>query len=350
MDDKTEDAGLEETRSAGGAPGNKNKDNEASGKKTLSRKAKIGIAVGCAAVAAVVGIAAFALTNQATTLPADEPVESSEPAAGTGDEALPQKVTLGYEGYEAQDGDTPVIAHVTGTAADDGAVDFYHAVSGAEGDVELEPGAYQVEYLPVLAKDGSMVSAKDGSAVAANVAGEPVAAKADASSKAADQVTADDVKDLLDKVEQAVAKGDETLKGDAGKDVASKVAEAAKATGKVDADKVEEVEKKAEAASDSAATSSTPTDSSQVVSSRPSNGSSTGAGVTLTSNANQSAHEHNWEPITEQRITGYKTVTDQEAYTSREVTGSVVVCVCGQRFNTTSDWIAHVKASGDFRQ
>ena len=122
MDDKTEDAGLEETRSAGGAPGNK--DREASGKKALSRNARIGIAVGCAAVAAVVGIAAFALTNQATTLPADEPVESSEPAAGTGDEALPQKVTLGYEGYEAQDGDTPVIAHVTGTAADGGAVDF----------------------------------------------------------------------------------------------------------------------------------------------------------------------------------------------------------------------------------
>ncbi len=99
-------------------------------KKALSKNAKIGIGAGAVAVvaAAVVGVCVWA--NQPATLPADEPVEKALVAET--EEGASQKVKVGYEGYEPAEGDTPVIAHITGTTDGNRSVDYYHAVSGAQ--------------------------------------------------------------------------------------------------------------------------------------------------------------------------------------------------------------------------
>ena len=133
---------------------------ETAPKKGLSKNAKIGIGAGAVAVAvaAVVGVCVWA--NQPATLPADEPVEKALVAET--EEGAGQKVKVGYEGYEPAEGDTPVIAHITGTTDGNRSVDYYHAVSGAQEDVELVPGGYSIEYLPVLKAGGSLVTAKDG--------------------------------------------------------------------------------------------------------------------------------------------------------------------------------------------
>ena len=366
--EKTKEIGLEETQVIGnaevfegGMP--EGGADEAAGKKALSRNAKIGIGVGCACALAVAGIGiAFAMSHQATTLPADEPVESAALVAET-EEGAAQKVTIGYSNYEPQEGDTPVIVHVSGTTDGNRSVDFYHKVPGASEDMELDPGAYTVEALPVLAKDGSMIEPKDGKATAVSVNDEASEAKADSQAKPAGEVTGDDVKSLLDKVSQAVANGDETLKGDAGKDVAAKVAEAAKATGKVDAEQVEQAEKQAEAASEGEAKGSSggnATGSSNSTASASGNegsgsaaaapapsqaasGGNGGGSAAASQPASEPEHQHSWEPV-------YTTVVDQAAYTTTEVVGSHLECSCGATFNTAEEWGQHVKAAGKHTQ
>ena len=371
--EKTKEIGLEETQVIGNAEVFEGgipeaAADEAAGKKALSRNAKIGIGVGCACALAVAGIGiAFAMSHQATTLPADEPVESAALVAET-EEGAAQKVTLGYSGYEPQEGDTPVIVHVSGTTDGNRSVDFYHKVSGASEDMELDPGAYTVEALPVLAKDGSMVEPKDGKATAVSVNDEAAEAKADSQAKPADQVTGDDVKSLLDKVSQAVANGDETLKGDAGKDVAAKVAEAAKATGKVDAEQVEQAEKQAEAASEgeaktttfaarnsvsvnisndsqAAASSSAESAAASTLPAQSAASGSTAGGSPGSSN--QPAHEHSWQAVTEQKwVSNNVWVQDSAAWDEQVQTGAVIYCRCGAGpFYSQSDWNAHVNSS-----
>ena len=365
--EKTKEIGLEETQVIGnaevfegGMP--EGGADEAAGKKALSRNAKIGIGVGCACALAVAGIGiAFAMSHQATTLPADEPVESAALVAET-DEGAAQKVTLGYSGYEPQEGDTPVIVHVSGTTDGNRSVDFYHKVSGASEDMELDPGAYSVEALPVLAKDGSMIEPKDGKAVAVSVNDEAAEAKADSQAKPADEVTGDDVKSLLDKVSQAVANGDETLKGDAGKDVAAKVAEAAKATGKVDAEQVEQAEKQAEAASEGEAkgssggnagsgTNSTASASgnegsgSAAAAPAPSQAASSGNGggsAAASQPASEPEHQHSWQAVTEQKwVSNNVWVQDSAAWDEQVQTGEIIKSSCGATFNSVDEWFAH---------
>lgn len=359
MSEESKDIGLEETQIIGnaevfeGAEAQAEAPTTEKGRKALSRNAKIGIGVGCAAVlaAAVVGVCLW--SNQPATLPADEPVEKALVAEA--EEGAPQKVKVGYEGYEPAEGDTPVIAHITGTTDGNRSVDYYHAVSGAQEDVELVPGGYSVEYLPVLKAGGSLVTAKDG-AVASVVDDGAVASTAPASEKAAEDVTQDDLNNVLDAVKKAVEKGDDTLKGDAGKDVVDKVAEAVKATGKVDESKVEEAKQEAEtkasepsagtnAGQPAAPTGSNSGGASSAPASQPSgnnNGGSSQAGSSQPATApQQPEHVHNWVAQTEQRW-----VQDSSAWDEQCPTGSYIQCSCGQRFDNQAQWSQHNKSLG----
>lgn len=365
MSEETKDTELEETQVIGGGEVREGGDAQAGapepekGRKALSRNAKIGIGVGCAAVlaAAVVGVCLW--SNQPATLPADE--GEGKALVAEAEEGASQKVKVGYEGYEAAEGDTPVIAHITGTTDGNRSVDYYHAVSGAQEDVELVPGGYSIEYLPVLKAGGSLVTAKDG-AVSAVVEDGAIASTAPASEKAAEDVTQDDLNNVLDAVKKAVEKGDDTLKGDAGKDVVDKVAEAVKATGKVDESKVEEAKKDAEtkasepssgidagqpaapagSGSDngsngggaSTAPASQPSDTPSA--SQPSNNAGSSQG-----GSSQPEHVHNWVPQTEQRW-----VQDSAAWDEQCPTGSYIQCSCGQRFDNQAQWSQHNKSLG----
>lgn len=365
MSEETKDTELEGTQVIGNVEANEGGEAQAeavayeSGRKALSKNAKIGIAAGCAAALAAVVVGVCLWSNQPATLPADE--GEGEALVAEAEEGAPQKVKVGYEGYEPAEGDTPVIAHITGTTDGNRSVDYYHAVSGAQEEVELVPGGYSVEYLPVLKAGGSLVTAKDG-AVSAVVEDGAIASTSKTNEKAAEDVTQDDLNNVLDAVKKAVEKGDDTLKGDAGKDVVDKVAEAVKATGKVDESKVEEAKKDAEtkasepssgidagqpaapagSGSDngsngggaSTAPASQPSDTPSA--SQPSNNAGSSQG-----GSSQPEHVHNWVPQTEQRW-----VQDSAAWDEQCPTGSYIQCSCGQRFDNQAQWSQHNKSLG----
>lgn len=365
MNEETKNTELEETQVIGGVEASEGGEAQAgegeheSGRKALSRNAKIGIAAGCAAALAAVVVGVCLWSNQPATLPADE--GEGEALVAEAEEGAPQKVKVGYEGYEPAEGDTPVIAHVTGTTDGNRSVDYYHAVSGAQEELELVPGGYSVEYLPVLKADGSLVTAKNG-AVSAVVEDGAIASTAPASEKAAEDVTQDDLNNVLDAVKKAVEKGDDTLKGDAGKDVVDKVAEAVKATGKVDESKVEEAKKDAETKASEPSSGIDAGQPAAPAGSGSDNGSNGGGASTApasqpsdTPSANQPSnnggssqggssqpeHVHNWVPQTEQRW-----VQDSAAWDEQCPTGSYIQCSCGQRFDNQAQWSQHNKSLG----
>lgn len=365
MSEETKDTELEETQVIGGGEVREGGDAQAGegeaekGRQALSKNAKIGIAAGCAAALAAIVVGVCLWSNQPATLPADEP--EGKALVAEAEEGAPQKVKVGYEGYEPAEGDTPVIAHITGTTDGNRSVDYYHAVSGAQEEVDLVPGGYSVEYLPVLKASGSLVTAKDG-AVSAVVEDGALASTSKTNEKAAEDVTQDDLNNVLDAVKKAVEKGDDTLKGNAGKDVVDKVAEAVKATGKVDESKVEEAKKDAETKANepsSGVDAGQPAAPAGSGSDNGSNGggadkapasqpSSTPSASQPSSNAgssqggtSQPEHVHNWVAQTEQRW-----VQDSAAWDEQCPTGSYIQCSCGQRFDNQAQWSQHNKSLG----
>lgn len=353
MNEETKDIGLEETQVVENAGAQAADPVPKKSRKVLY----IAIAVAVLAFAAVVGVCLW--SNQPATLPADE--GEGEALVAEAEEGAPQKVKVGYEGYEPADGDTPVIAHVTGTTDGNRSVDYYHAVSGAQEELELVPGGYSVEYLPVLKAGGSLVTAKNG-AVSAVVEDGAIASTAPASEKAAEDVTQDDLNNVLDAVKKAVEKGDDTLKGDAGKDVVDKVAEAVKATGKVDESKVEEAKKDAETKASEPSAGTNAGQPAAPAGSNSDNGSNGGGASTAPASqpsgtpsasqpsnnagssqdgSGQPEHVHNWVAQTEQRW-----VQDSAAWDEQCPTGSYIQCSCGQRFDNQAQWSQHNKSLG----
>ena len=354
MSEETKDLGLEETQVIENTEGQAADAASKKGWKALSKNAKIGIGAGAVAVvaAAVVGVCVWA--NQPATLPADEPVEKALVAET--EEGASQKVKVGYEGYEAAEGDTPVIAHITGTTDGNRSVDYYHAVSGAQEDVELVPGGYSIEYLPVLKAGGSLVTAKDG-AVSAVVEDGALASTSKTNEKAAEDVTQDDLDNVLDAVKKAVEKGDDTLKGDAGKDVVDKVAEAVKATGKVDESKVEEAKRDAEtkasepsagsnAGQPAATTGSNGNSGSnggsadKTPASTPSASQPSGNGGSVQGGTSQPEHVHNWVAQTEQQWVQDSAAWDEPVY-SQEARSICNTCGADISGNATSHILSH---------
>ena len=352
MSEETKDLGLEETQVIENEEAQVTDAAPKEGRKGLSKNAKIGIGAGAVALvaAAVVGVCVWA--NQPATLPADEPVEKALVAET--EEGASQKVKIGYEGYEAAEGDTPVIAHITGTTDGNRSVDYYHAVSGAQEDVELVPGGYSIEYLPVLKAGGSLVTAKDG-AVSAVVEDGALASTSKTNEKSAEDVTQDDLNNVLDAVKKAVEKGDDTLKGDAGKDVVDKVAEAVKATGKVDESKVEEAKKDAETKASEPSAGSNAGQPAATTGSNGNSGSNGGSadkapasqpannnnGGSVQGGTSQPEHVHNWVAQTEQQWVQDSAAWDEPIY-SQQVRSICNTCGADITGNTT----AHFKASG----
>lgn len=363
MSEENKDTELEETQVIGGVEASEGGEAQAgegeheSGRKALSRNAKIGIAAGCAAALAAVVVGVCLWSNQPATLPADE--GEGEALVAEAEEGAPQKVKVGYEGYEPAEGDTPVIAHVTGTTDGNRSVDYYHAVSGAQEELELVPGGYSVEYLPVLKAGGSLVTAKDG-AVSAVVEDGAIASTAPASEKAAEDVTQDDLNNVLDAVKKAVEKGDDTLKGDAGKDVVDKVAEAVKATGKVDESKVEEAKKDAETKANEPSAGTNAGQPAAPAGSNSDNGSSadkapasqpastpSASQPSDNGGSSQPEHVHNWQAVTEQKWVSNNVWVQDSAAWDEQIYGQQTRSICnGCGADITGNPWAHIEAAG----
>lgn len=284
------------------APAEENGEAAATGREKEPRRKRAAIAAACAAAAAlaVAGVA-WAATHQTQTLPADEPVGQEQ--AAQPEQRAEIELEARAEGWS--ESSTPAIAHVKGQGAD-----FYHAMPANSAEKVEVPaqGGYEVEWISPVNADGSLYRASSKAAKAE--------AGGDKSSTGlelvpADQVTQADIDEVMDKISEAVSKGDSTLAGDAGRDLVDKAAANAANAPAADKSKVEE---KAEGAKDSV--NEQPAQSKPEQPAQPeqaAGGSSASAGQP--SAPSQPAAERKWVADYEQVwVPNYVTVTDQAAW------------------------------------
>lgn len=290
------------------APAEENVEAAAPGREKEPRRKKAAIAAACAAAAAlaVAGVA-WAATHQAQTLPADEPVGQEQ--AAQPEQRAEIELEARAEGWS--ESSTPAIAHVKGQGAD-----FYHAMPANSAEKVEVPaqGGYEVEWISPVNADGSLYRASSKAAKAEAGGGK---SSTGLELVPADQVTQADIDEVMDKISEAVSKGDSTLAGDAGRDLVDKAAANAANAPAADKSKVEE---KAEGAKDSVSEQPAqikpeqPSQASQPEQpSQAAGGSSASAGQP--SAPSQPAAERKWVADYEQVwVPNYVTVTDQAAW------------------------------------
>ena len=280
-----------------------------------SSKRNVKWACVAAAVVIAAGLGIAAVNHMAQQPDITDPQDEDAALVGQPENADVKPVVAGLEGYEPEEGATPVIVHVSGKSEGGAEVDYYHAFQKAEGELNLKAGDYKLEYVPVLKADGSLVSASDKPALRVEGGAEAAKATAAAEAKPADQVSAEEVEKALDKVNEAVAKGDETLKGDAGKKVVEAAAANATASGKVDAAKAEEKKAEGEQKAEEPAAPSAPAAGQQAPAGNGGSESAPSQGNAQVSAPAQ--HEHNWVPQTEQRWVQDSAAWDEPVYSSQ---------------------------------
>ena len=223
---------------------------------------------------------------------------------------------------------SPLITRYVCTDGTDEGVEFYHATSASDAiegkdSVQLTEGTWEITAIPIINPDGSITTPAGGGeqAVSGDQKGSG-STEFTGDTKPAGDVTQDDIDKVLDKVNEAVSKGDGTLTGDAGKDVVNKVTDNASKAPAADKEKVEEKkdaatdsavkteDKKTDAVKPSAPSGSAPSKPD----SKPSSGSS-----------GKPSHEHTWQaqyrndPVYETRT---RTVVDQDAWDEQVRSGS----------------------------
>lgn len=310
----------------------------------LKRKVAIGATV--ALVVAGLGLGgawatgAFAPKSEITKIEVDSDGGKKQVSEKT-DQTVDWAVKIDAEGVTADS--SPLITRYVCTDGADKGVEFYHATSASDaiegkGGVQLTEGTWEITAIPIINPDGSITTPAGGGeqAVPGDHKGSSSTEFA-GETKPAGDVTQDDIDKVLDKVNEAVSKGDGTLTGDAGKDVVNKVTDNASKAPAADKEKVEEKkdaatdsavktedkkteDKKTDAVKPSAPSGSTPSKPD----SKPSSGSS-----------GKPSHEHTWqaqyrtEPV---YTTEYYTVVDQEAWDEQVCIGSHIVFSDGAVF------------------
>lgn len=289
----------------------------------LPLKRKIAIGATVALVVAGLGLGgawatgAFAPKSEITKIEADGDSGKKQVSEKT-EPAVDWTVKIEAEGVTADS--SPLITRYVCTDGADKGVEFYHATSASDAiegkdSVQLTEGTWEITAIPIINPDGSITTPAGGGEQA--VSGESKdsgSTEFTGETKPAENVTQDDIDKVLDKVNEAVSKGDGTLTGDAGKDVVNKVTDNASKAPAADKEKVEEKKdaaadsavkaevEKADAAKPSTGSGSAPSKSD----SKPSSGSSS-----------KPSHEHTWQaqyrndPVYETRT---RTVVDQDAW------------------------------------
>lgn len=304
-------------------------DGGGSGKMPLKRKVAIGATV--ALVVAGLGLGgawatgAFAPKSEVTKIEADSDGGKKQVSEKT-DQTVDWAVKIEAEGVTADS--SPLITRYVCTDGTDEGVEFYHATSASDAiegrdSVQLTEGTWEITAIPIINPDGSITTPAGGGEQAVSGASKDSGStEFTGETKPAGDVTQDDIDKVLDKVNEAVSKGDGTLTGDAGKDVVNKVTDNASKAPAADKDKVEEKkdaatdsavkaeDKKADVAKPSTGSGSAPSKSD----SKPSSGSSS-----------KPSHEHTWQaqyrsdPVYETRT---RTVVDQDAWDEQVRSGS----------------------------
>lgn len=327
-------------------------DGDGGGTMPLKRKVAIGAAV--ALVVAGLGLGGAWATGAFTPTP-----ESSKVEAGTGankkqvsdkaESTVDWTVKIEAEGVTADS--SPLITRYVCTDGAAAGTEFYHATPASDAiegkdSVRLTEGTWEITAIPIINPDGSITTPSGGGEQA--VPGDQKnsgSTEFTGETKPAGDVTQDDIDKVLDKVNDAISKGDGTLTGDAGKDVVNKVTDNASKAPAADKEKVEDKkdaatdsaakaeEKKADAVKPSTGSSSAPSKSD----SKPSSGSTS-----------KPSHEHTWqaqyrsEPV---YTTETYTIVDQEAWEEQVLIGSHYQFSDGYITSDDADAWAHQKAT-----
>lgn len=304
-------------------------DGNDGGKAPLKRKVVVGAAV--ALVVAGLGLGGAWATGTFAPKP-----ETAKVEAGTGsnkkqvsDKAEPTvdwTVKIEAEGVTADS--SPLITRYVCTDGAEAGTEFYHATPASDAiegkdSVRLTEGTWEITAIPIINPDGSITTPSGGSEQ--DVSGghkNTGSTEFTGETKPAGDVTQDDIDKVLDKVNEAVSKGDGTLTGDAGKDVVNKVTDNASKAPAADKEKVEE---KKDAATDSAAKA----EEKKADSVKPSTGSNSAPSKSdskpSSGSTSKPSHEHTWqaqyrsEPV---YTTETYTVVDQEAWDEQVRSGS----------------------------
>lgn len=295
----------------------------------LKRKVAIGATVAFVVAGLWLGGAwatgAFAPKSEVTKIEADSDGGKKQVSEKT-DQTVDWAVKIEAEGVTAES--SPLITRYVCTDGADEGVEFYHATSASDAiegkdSVRLTEGTWEITAIPIINQDGSITTPAGGGEQAVSGASKDSGStEFTGETKPAENVTQDDIDKVLDKVNEAVSKGDGTLTGDAGKDVVNKVTDNASKAPAADKEKVEEKKdaatdsavkaevEKADAVKPSTGSGSVPSKSD----SKPSSGSSS-----------KPSHEHTWqaqyrsEPV---YTTEYYTIVDQEAWDEQVRSGS----------------------------
>lgn len=327
-------------------------DGSDAGKAPLKRKVAIGATV--ALVVAGLGLGGAWATGAFTPKP-----ETSKVEAGTGankkqvsdkaESTVDWTVKIEAEGVTADS--SPLITRYVCTDGAEEGTEFYHATAASDAiegkdSVRLTEGTWEITAIPIINPDGSITTPAGGGEQA--VSGEQKGSGSTeftGETKPAGDVTQDDIDKVLDKVNEAVSKGDSTLTGDAGKDVVNKVTDNASKAPAADKEKVEE---KKDAATDSAAKA----EEKKADAVKPSTGSGSTASKSdskpSSGSTSKPSHEHTWQaqyrndPVYETRT---RTVVDQDAWDEQILSGSHYQFSDGYVTSDDADAWAHQKAT-----
>lgn len=327
---------------------------DGSGDGTMPLKRKVAIGAAVALVVAGLGLGGAWATGAFTPKS-----ETAKVEAGTGsnkkqvshkaEPTVDWTVKIEAEGVTADS--SPLITRYVCTEGAEEGTEFYHATAASDAiegkdSVRLTEGTWEITAIPIINPDGSITTPAGGGEQA--VSGEQKGSGSTeftGETKPAGDVTQDDIDKVLDKVNEAVSKGDGTLTGDAGKDVVNKVTDNASKAPAADKEKVEEKkdaatdsaakaeEKKADAVKPLTGSSSAPSKSD----SKPSSGSTS-----------KPSHEHTWqaqyrsEPV---YTTETYTIVDQEAWEEQVLIGSHYQFSDGYITSDDADAWAHQKAT-----
>lgn len=295
----------------------------------LKRKVAIGAAV-------VLVVAGLALGGAWATGAFTPKPETSKVEAGTGsnkkqvsdkaEASVDWTVKIEAEGVTSDS--SPLITRYVCTDGAEEGTEFYHATPASdaiegEDSVRLTEGTWEITAIPIINQDGSITTPAGGGEQA--VPGDHKGSGSTdftGETKPAGDVTQDDIDKVLDKVNDAISKGDGTLTGDAGKDVVNKVTDNASKAPAADKEKVEE---KKDAATDSAAKA----EEKKADAVKPSTGSSSATSKSdskpSSGSTSKPSHEHTWqaqyrsEPV---YTTETYTIVDQKAWDEQVRSGS----------------------------
>lgn len=308
---------------------------------TMPLKRKVAIGAAVVLVVAGLGLGGAWATGAFTPKP-----ETSKVEAGTGankkqvsdkaESTVDWTVKIEAEGVTADS--SPLITRYVCTDGAEAGTEFYHATPASDAiegkdSVRLTEGTWEITAIPIINQDGSITTPSGGGeqAVPGNHKGSG-STDFTGETKPAGDVTQDDIDKVLDKVNDAISKGDGTLTGDAGKDVVNKVTDNASKAPAADKEKVEE---KKDAATDSAAKA----EEKKADAVKPSTGSSSAPSKPdskpLSGSTSKPSHEHTWqaqyrsEPVYETRT---RTVVDQDAWDEQVCIGSHIVFSDGAVF------------------